>query len=181
MKLEKLLWSKTKTDILKYLIFWKEWISIRYLETRLNRSFPAIRKQIDILEKAGVIEIDKENNSWAIYLKKDFKWLLKKIFLFALQEELLEIIKNYNDIIKDYYLWKLFWFSELPTDLVLIYQKEYKSRLDKIKKEIDKLFESYFINVVQITTLNIQEYWQRYRAWDKFVILLQNKWWKTCI
>jgi hypothetical protein len=43
------------------------------------------------------------------------------------------------------------------------------------------LFENYFINLIQITTLSIQEYWQRYRAWDKFIILLNNKWWKKCI
>jgi len=52
MKIEKLLWSKTKTDILKYLIFKQEGISLRALENVLKRSFPAIKKQVDILEES---------------------------------------------------------------------------------------------------------------------------------
>jgi predicted transcriptional regulator len=64
MKLEKFLGSKTKTDILKYLIFKEEGISLRALENVLKWSFPAIKKQVDILEDSGVVFIDKNTNGW---------------------------------------------------------------------------------------------------------------------
>ena len=52
MKLEKLFGSRTKSDILKYLVFRRQGISVRAFESELTRSFPAIKKQIDALEDA---------------------------------------------------------------------------------------------------------------------------------
>jgi len=60
MNLEKLFGSKTKVDILKYLLFRRQGVSMRALEAELNRTFPAIKKQIDSLNEAEVIDVDKE-------------------------------------------------------------------------------------------------------------------------
>lgn len=68
MKLDKLFGSKAKADILKYLVFRRQGISMRAFESELERSFPAIKKQIDQLDDAGVIEINKESNKRSIYL-----------------------------------------------------------------------------------------------------------------
>ncbi|MDP2670078.1 MAG: hypothetical protein Q8O99_03700 [bacterium] len=68
MKLDKLLGSRAKADILKYLVFRRQGISIRAFESELERSFPAIKKQIDQLEDAGVIEIEKDQAKRSIYL-----------------------------------------------------------------------------------------------------------------
>jgi len=70
MKFEKLFGSKTKSDILKYLVFRRQGISMRAFEHELQRSFPAIKKQIDLLEEAGVVTIDKQDAKRAVYLCK---------------------------------------------------------------------------------------------------------------
>ncbi len=180
MKLDKLLWSKTKVDILKYLIFCKEGISLRALENKIWWTFPSIKKQIDLLEKSGVVYIDKSWNSWAVYLKDEFKKLLSKLFLYALQQDIQELFEKNNDLIKDYYLWKLFWFP-LEADLFVLYQPEFKPKLEKVKLQLDKLFESYFIYSPVVGFMSITEYLQRERIWDRFVIFLKNKGWKSCL
>jgi len=50
MRLDKLLGSQAKADILKFLVFKREGISARALENYLSWSFPSIKKQIDMLE-----------------------------------------------------------------------------------------------------------------------------------
>jgi predicted transcriptional regulator len=60
MNLEKLFGSKTKVDILKYLLFKRQGISMRALESELSWTFPAIKKQVDSLKIAGIIDINKE-------------------------------------------------------------------------------------------------------------------------
>jgi predicted transcriptional regulator len=60
MNLEKLFGSKTKVDILKYLLFRRQGVSMRALESEIERTFPAIKKQVDSLLEAQVININKE-------------------------------------------------------------------------------------------------------------------------
>lgn len=60
MNLEKLFGSKTKVDILKYLLFRRQGVSMRALESEIQRTFPAIKKQVDSLLEAQVININKE-------------------------------------------------------------------------------------------------------------------------
>lgn len=52
MNLDKLFGSRTKTDILKYLVFRRQGISMRAFETDLTWSFPAIKKQIEQLDES---------------------------------------------------------------------------------------------------------------------------------
>ena len=52
MKLDKLFGSKAKADILKYLVFRRQGISMRAFESELEWSFPAIKKQISQLDAA---------------------------------------------------------------------------------------------------------------------------------
>jgi hypothetical protein len=60
MDLEKLFGGKTKVDILKYLLFRRQGISMRALEGEITRTFPAIKKQVDALDKAKVINVNKD-------------------------------------------------------------------------------------------------------------------------
>lgn len=69
MKLDKFLGSKTKVDILKYLIFRRQGISIRALEHEIPWTFPAIKKQVDSLEESDIVDIDKEGNKWSIVIR----------------------------------------------------------------------------------------------------------------
>lgn len=68
MNLEKLFGSRAKTDILKFLVFRRQGVSVRAFETELQWSFPAIKKQVDQLEEAGVVRVKKDNNKWSIFL-----------------------------------------------------------------------------------------------------------------
>ena len=60
MNLEKLFGSKTKVDILKYLLFKRQGISMRALESEIQWTFPAIKKQVDSLNQANVINVNKD-------------------------------------------------------------------------------------------------------------------------
>jgi predicted transcriptional regulator len=91
MKLEKLFGSKTKVDIIKYLIFKRQGVSMRALESEIPRTFPAIKKQVDSLYEADVIDIEKDSTRRAITIKKDFYDNIKNIFLYTLQKEIIEI------------------------------------------------------------------------------------------
>jgi len=62
MNLEKLFGSKTKVDILKYLLFRRQGVSMRALESELERTFPAIKKQVDSLEESGILAVNKEGS-----------------------------------------------------------------------------------------------------------------------
>ena len=82
MNLEKLFGSKTKVDILKYLLFRRQGISMRALESEIERTFPAIKKQVDSLDKAKVINVNKDNQGRAISIKPEFYETLKSVFYF---------------------------------------------------------------------------------------------------
>lgn len=61
MNLEKLFGSKTKVDILKYLLFKRQGVSMRALESEIPWTFPAIKKQVDSLNESNVIDVNKDN------------------------------------------------------------------------------------------------------------------------
>jgi predicted transcriptional regulator len=61
MNLEKLFGSKTKVDILKYLLFKRQGVSMRALESEISWTFPAIKKQVDSLHESNVIDVNKDN------------------------------------------------------------------------------------------------------------------------
>ena len=79
MDLTVLFGSKAKVDILKYLVFKKEGVSMRQLETVLRWSFPAIKKQVDILSRGNILDIEKKGNKWQIYIKENIKGIMKEL------------------------------------------------------------------------------------------------------
>ena len=82
MNLEKLFGSKTKVDILKYLLFKRQGISMRALESEIEWTFPAIKKQVDSLNAANVINVNKDGQGRAISIKPEFYDILKNVFYF---------------------------------------------------------------------------------------------------
>ena len=114
MNLEKLFWSKTKVDILKYLIFRRQWISMRALESEIWWTFPAIKKQIDSLEESWIIDIQKENSWFAISIKKEYSDLFKQIFFTALKSNLTSLFNTYSIMINKYFLGKLSVKRDFP-------------------------------------------------------------------
>lgn len=82
MNLEKLFGSKTKVDILKYLLFKRQGVSMRALESEIGWTFPAIKKQVDSLEESNVIHVNKDGQGRSISIKPEFYDTLKNIFYF---------------------------------------------------------------------------------------------------
>ncbi|HCB51350.1 TPA: hypothetical protein DEP21_02120 [Patescibacteria group bacterium] len=173
MNLEKLFGSKTKVDILKYLLFRRQGVSMRALESELEWTFPAIKKQVDALSEASVIDVNKEGQGWAISIKPDFFDKIRDIFFFGLKQELIELFKTYDAMIDKYYFGKRFGV-DLEMDLVVVYKNAEKPQIDKIKDEINTIFREYFIEIVYVVFMSAEEREKRYRLADRFVLQIMR-------
>ena len=169
MNLEKLFGSKTKVDILKYLIFRRQWVSMRALETELWWTFPAIKKQIDSLNDAWIIVIGKESTWWSIHLKPGIEWIFKELFFEALKQNLIELFEKTEDQIQNYFWWDKFW-KEIGMDLIIIHNNMDKENIDKIKIDISECFRDYRIESASVVFMSYDEWWTRYRLADRFVL-----------
>lgn len=173
MDLEKLFGGKTKVDILKYLLFRRQGISMRALEGEITRTFPAIKKQVDALDKAKVINVNKDGPWRAISIKTEFYDILKNVFYFWLQHELINLFTTYEVMIDQYYFGKRFNI-DLEMDLVVIYKNCEKPQIDMIKENINEIFRTYFIEVVSVVFMSNEEWQKRDRLADRFVIQIKK-------
>ena len=169
MNLEKLFGSKTKVDILKYLLFRRQWVSMRALESELEWTFPAIKKQVESLESANIIEIDKNSTGRSITLKAEVSQLLKELLYFGLKSELINLFSTYEFMIEKYFFGKCFEIN-LDMDLIVIYKNLEKPQIDKIKESISEIFRWYFIEIVNVVFMSLDEWNKRYRLADRFVL-----------
>ena len=169
MNLEKLFWSKTKVDILKYLVFCRQWISMRALESEIWWTFPAIKKQVDSLEESWVVEVQKESSGFSISIKKEYFDLFKLIFFTSLKSELTKLFDEYSVMIDKYFLWKFFGVP-LDMDIVIIYKNMEKPQIDSLKSSISEIFREFFIEKVSVVFMSADEREKRYRLADKFVL-----------
>jgi predicted transcriptional regulator len=169
MNLEKLFGSKAKVDILKYLLFKRQGISMRALESELERTFPAIKKQVDSLAESEVIEIDKNSVKRSIRLNKEFEILMRSIFIHSLTYNIKALFNKYEAMISKYYFGGVFG-SSLEMDLVVLYQNCEKPQIDKLKEEINHIFADSFIEVVSVVFMSADEREKRYRLADRFVL-----------
>ncbi len=174
MKLDKFLWSKTKVDILKYLIFRRQGISIRALEHEIPWTFPAIKKQVDSLEDSEIVDIDKEGNKRSITIRPSVSSNIKWLLLYCLNTDLKDLFDKYEYIIDSYYLGKIFGYDTMELDMVIIYKNCEKSLLDVIKNDISEVFRNFFIETAQISFMSLDEFQRRYRLADKFVLNLMR-------
>jgi hypothetical protein len=55
-------------------------------------------------------------------------------------------------------------------DLVVIYKNLEKPQIEKIKEAINDIFKWYFIGVVSVVFMSIDEWDKRYRLADRFVL-----------
>lgn len=173
MNLDKFLWSKTKVDILKYLLFRRQGVSIRALDHEIPWTFPAIKKQVDSLEEAEVVIIDKDASKWSITMHPDAEPHVRWLLLYTLQTQLETLFQKYEYLIEKYFLGALFG-KDMELDLVVIHKNAEKPSLDAIKNDIQKIFEDYFINNTQVAFMWTDEFQRRYRLADKFVLQLMR-------
>ncbi len=173
MDIYEFLWNKTKVDILKYLLFKEENVSARELESKLNQSFPAIKNQIDKLEKAWVLLKNQQWNRWSLTINKRVKPLIFNIFLFDIISFLDELLSKYYFLNK-YLLWDLFIFDsseKIWVDLVFVYNKVEEIFLDDVKSDLNQFFDTYFSDV-KLYFLTNQDYEKRLKFADKFIVNL---------
>lgn len=174
MDLDLFFGNKTKADILKYLFFKEDKISARELENKLDQSFPAIKKQIDNLEKAWLVNKNKTWNRWKLEICENIKPLIKKIFIYYIKDFIDNLQKNNESFIKWVFLVDFFYDKkDLWVDLVFIYSEVDKVFLDDFKKQISAFLDSYFLDLKIVFMLNT-DYEKRLRFADKFVIKLNN-------
>jgi len=173
MNLEKLFGSKTKVDILKYLLFKRQGISMRALESEIERTFPAIKKQVDSLNESNVINVNKDNQGRAISIKPEFHDILKNVFYFWLRNDLVNLFITYEVMIDQYYFGKKFNI-DLEMDLVVIYKNCEKPQIDMIKENINEIFRKYFIDAVSVVFMSNEEWQKRDRLADRFVIQIKK-------
>lgn len=147
---------------------------MRALESELRRTFPAIKKQVDSLDKSEAVTIQKAPSGRSIYLQKEFKDIAKSILLYALEKEINTLADIYEMVIDRHYLGKAFWF-DIESDIILIYKNCEKEQLDKIKEEVWEIFKKYFIETVYITCMSYKEREQRYRLADRFVLRIMRE------
>lgn len=74
---------------------------MRALESELDWTFPAIKKQIDALEKCFVVSVDKQDNKRSIHISDHFAVPIKNIFIRALMHEISDIFEE--DMIEQLY------------------------------------------------------------------------------
>lgn len=170
MNLDKLFWSKTKVDILKYLLFRRQGISMRALESELDWTFPAIKKQVDSMKESNVVYIDKTSNVWwSITLNPSFQPILEDLLYFSLKSELSDFFKEYEIMIPKYFFWRIFGI-EIDIDLIVIYNNLEKPQIEHIKSSIWEIFRKYMIENVSVVFMSEEEWKKRYRLADRFVL-----------
>ncbi|MBQ7075076.1 winged helix-turn-helix transcriptional regulator [bacterium] len=169
MNLEKLFGSKTKVDIIKYLLFRRQGVSMRALEAELGRTFPAIKKQVDSLEEAGILLVNKEGNGFSIAMKKELFPLFKTFFFDSLKVSLEMFFTENAEVISQYFWGKKFGIG-LEMDLIVVYHPGNGEALTKIKSQISEIFSTYFIENGSIVYMPFDEWQKRYRLSDRFVL-----------
>ena len=133
---------------------------MRALEAELGWTFPAIKKQVDVLSDAGLIAVDKDKNKWSITIDSD---------VHAVMKDLLYLLDQHSFIVQQYYLGKVFGF-DIETDLVIVYNHCEKELLDVFKNQINEVFRTYGIETVYVTFLSTGDRQKRYQLADRFVL-----------
>jgi len=176
MNLEKLFGSKAKVDILKYLLFKRQWLSMRALESELTRTFPAIKKQIDSLYEAEIINIDKNDTKRAIRIQDHCHDHIKNLFLHNIKQWLTKLFLENEEIINKYYRWNRFG-NNIDMDLIILYKdnkednnNKQEKTINKIKEEISNIFSNNFIEIVSVVFMSSTERDKRHRLADRFVL-----------
>ena len=146
---------------------------MRALESEIWWTFPAIKKQVDSLEEAWILDIQKENSGFSISIKDSFFDLFKQIFFTALKSNLTDLFDTYSVMINKYFLWKIFGVL-IDMDIIIIYQHMEKPQVDELKSWISELFREFYIEKASIVFMSLEEWEKRYRLADKFVLQIMR-------
>lgn len=175
MDLEIFLGNKTKFEIIKFLLFKQEGISARELESHINCSFPAIKKQIDKLDQAGIILKNQKWNKWNLCIKSEIKPLIMDLFLYHIKSNIKKIFEQHSAVLIKCFLVD-FFSKEKPkvwADMVFIHKNIEEIFLNEIKKEISHFLDNYFLDL-KIVFITEKEYEKRLKFADKFILTISK-------
>lgn len=176
MNLEKFLGSKTKSDIIKYLVFKRQWVSMRALEQELDRTFPAIKKQIDSLQESDILIINKDAQAWSIELDPLVAPMIWQLVMLTLKQSCEKLICTYDTMISTCYYGKLFGIG-IDQDLVVLYTHNDPQCLDRIKQELNTILHGFFIDHASVVFMSEDEFRKRINVADKFAISIMRAQW----
>lgn len=83
------------------------------------------------------------------------------------------MFKTYEVMIDQYYFGKKF-NVDLEMDLVVVYKNCEKPQIDMIKDNINEIFRNYFIELVAVVFMGLEERQKRDRLADRFVIQIKK-------
>lgn len=142
---------------------------MRALETEIWWTFPAIKKQVDGLAEAEIIEVIKDPLGRSINLRSDFLPLLKEIFFLGLKSELEQWFRQYPEKLLHRYRGDRFW-KMIGMDIILLYDWLTKEEIDQIKITMNETFRGYWIETISVVFMSKEERDRRYRLADRFVL-----------
>jgi len=169
MNLEKFLGSKTKSDIIKYLVFKRQGVSMRALEQELDWTFPAIKKQIDSLYESDILIINKEAQARAIQFEHQVEPVITQLIMMSLHQDCEQLMQTYDTMITTRYRGRLFGVS-IDQDLIVLYKPIDPQCLDQVKQELNTLLHSYFIDHASVVFMSDDEFRKRLNMADKFAL-----------
>jgi hypothetical protein len=88
----------------------------------LGWTFPGIKKQIDSLEEAEVLQIEKTPEKRSIKIAEDVYEEIRKLIICSLKHDTKQLLDTCQ-IISKYYLGKIF-DKQIDVDLVVLYEDD---------------------------------------------------------
>lgn len=147
---------------------------MRALESELHWTFPAIKKQIDSLRTANVIETGDDKAKRSIIVKPDCIAPIKSIFMYGIQNDIKALFRQYEVMIDSYYMGKIFG-NTLEYDLIVIYKNCERPQMEVVKEAISTVFRDYYIENISVVLMSKDEWDKRYRLADKFVLSIMKQ------
>lgn len=147
---------------------------MRALETELQRTFPAIKKQIDSLKIANVVQTGEDKSKWSIVIRPDCMVPIKSIFMYGIQNEIADLLRTYQVMIDRFYMGKIFG-NTLEYDMIVIYKNCERPQMEVVKNAISDIFKDYFIESISVVFMSKDERDKRYRLADKFVLNIMKQ------
>ena len=142
---------------------------MRALEQDLHWTFPAIKKQIDSMNDAWIVEILKTQAKRSIEIKPEVKDILTQMMILALKLDIQKLIDSYPTIIYKVYRWRVFG-KIIEPDIVILHRSNEWQFVEQIKQDLSKIFEGYFVNAVLAVFMSESEFEKRQKYADKFVL-----------
>jgi len=142
---------------------------MRALEQELDRTFPAIKKQIDSLDESDILIINKDAQAWSIELDPLVEPMITQLVMITLKQACEQLINTYDTMISTCYYGKLFGIG-IEQDLVLLYAHNDPQCLDLIKQELNTILHGFFIDHASVVLMSEDEFRKRINMADKFAL-----------